>query len=110
MRFGAGLAAGAAVITRPALLIAAATIPFLSLRGERRYQRFVLSGIAAAIGVAIQMAIQAKLFGSPFSTGYGPAAGLFAWSHAATNAMIFAKQLVDRVRSDLADGRGRRAW
>ena len=69
--FGAGLAAGAAVITRPALLIAAATIPFLSLRGEARYPRFVMSGLGAAIGVAIQMAIQAKLFGSPFVTGYG---------------------------------------
>jgi hypothetical protein len=89
---GAGLAAGAAVITRPALLIAAATIPFIALRGERRYQRFVLSGIAAAIGVAIQMAIQATLFGSPFSSGYGPASGLFAWSHASANAVIFAKQ------------------
>jgi hypothetical protein len=61
--FGAGLAAGAAVITRPALLIAAATIPVLSLRGEKRYQRFVLSGVAATIGVAIQMVIQASCLG-----------------------------------------------
>ncbi len=91
--FGAGLAAGAAVVTRPALLIAAATIPLLSLRGERRYQRFVLSGIAAATGVAIQMLIQAQLFGSPFASGYGPASGLFAWSHAGPNAVIFGKQL-----------------
>jgi len=91
--FGAGLAAGAAVITRPALLIAAATIPFLSLRGEARYQRFVLGGIGAAIGVAIQMALQATLFGSPFSSGYGPASGLFAWSHAPANLLIFAKQV-----------------
>lgn len=91
--FGAGLAAGAAVITRPALLIAAATIPFLSFRGERRYQRFAWCGAAAAVGVAIQMVIQAKLFGSPFSSGYGPAAGLFAWSHVAPNAMIFANQI-----------------
>lgn len=90
--FGAGLAAAAAVITRPALLIAAAAIPFLAMRGERRYQRFVVSGIAAAIGVAIQMVIQAKLFGSPFSSGYGPASGLFAWSNAAANLVIFAKQ------------------
>lgn len=90
---GAGLAAGAAVITRPALLVAAATIPFLSLAGERRYQRFLWSGMAAALGVAIQMAIQAKLFGSPFSSGYGPASGLFAWSHASANTAIFAKQL-----------------
>ena len=91
--FGAGLAAGAAVITRPALLIAAATIPFLSLRGDSRYRRFAFSAIGAAIGVSIQMALQAKLFGSPFSTGYGAVSGLFAWSHAPVNAMIFARQL-----------------
>jgi hypothetical protein len=90
---GAGLAAGAAVITRPALLIAAGVIPFVALRGERPYQRFLLSGIAAAIGVAVQMVIQATLFGSPFSSGYGPAAGLFALSHAAPNAVIFARQI-----------------
>lgn len=90
---GAGLAAGAAVITRPALLVAAATLPFLSIAGERRYQRFLWTGFAAAIGVAIQMAIQAKLFGSPFASGYGPASGLFAWSHASANLVIFVKQL-----------------
>jgi len=90
--FGAGLAAGAAVITRPALLIAAATIPLLSWRGETRYRRFLLSGLGAAIGVAIQMAIQAKLFGSPFVTGYGSAAGAFSWAHVPINLVIFAKQ------------------
>jgi 4-amino-4-deoxy-L-arabinose transferase-like glycosyltransferase len=90
--FGAGLAAGAAVITRPALLIAAAVIPFLSWRGEARVRRFLISGIGAAIGVAIQMALQAKLFGSPLSSGYGPASGLFAWSHVPVNLVIFASQ------------------
>jgi len=91
--FGAGLAAGAAVITRPALLIAAATIPLLSFYGDARYKRLVLSGIGAAIGVTIQMALQAKLFGSPFASGYGPTSGLFAWAHAPANAVIFAKQM-----------------
>lgn len=91
--FGAGLAAGAAIITRPALLIAAAIIPFLAIRTGDRYRRFVICGIGASIGVAIQMALQAKLFGSPFSSGYGPASGLFAWSHVATNAGIFGKQI-----------------
>ena len=91
--FGGGLAAGAAVITRPALLIGAAMIPFLSLRGDARYQRFVLSGLGAAIGVAIQMAIQAKLYGSPFITGYGSAAGALSWGHVPINLGIFAKQM-----------------
>ena len=96
--FGAGLAAGAAIITRPALLIAAATIPFLTIsfmhmRGEARYRRFVITGIGAALGVAIQMAVQAQLFGSPFASGYGASENLFAWSHVPINVLIFAKQL-----------------
>ncbi len=90
--FGAGLAAGLAVITRPALLLAAATIPFLSLGGDARYRRFAIAGAGALLGVAVQMAVQTKLFGSPLSSGYGPAAGLFAWAHAPVNAVIFAKQ------------------
>lgn len=88
----AGLTAGAAVITRPALLIASATIPFLAFRGDSRRQRFVVTGVSAAIGVAIQMILQAKLFGSPFSTGYGATAGLFSWSHVPINLVIFTKQ------------------
>lgn len=91
--FVAGLAAGAAVITRPALLIAAAVIPFLSFTGDSKKQRFVLSAIGAAIGVAVQMLLQAKLFGSPFASGYGSTASLFAWSHVPINLGIFGRQI-----------------
>ncbi len=108
--FGAGLAAGAAVITRPALLIAAATIPFLSLRGEARYRRFVLSGLGAAIGVAIQMAIQAKLFGSPFVTGYGSARGRVHLGARADQPGDLRQADLAGVRTDLADGNGEPAW
>ena len=45
-----------------------------------------------AIGLVMQMAIQNHLFGSPFSTGYGAASGLFAIAHVTTNLAIFAKQ------------------
>lgn len=90
--FAGGLAAGAAVITRPALLVAAAMIPFLSFRGDARAKRFIASGMGAAVGVVIQMMLQATLFGSPLASGYGPTAGLFAWSHVSINVAIFAKQ------------------
>ena len=102
--FGAGLAAGAAVITRPALLIAAATIPFVSLRGEARYRRFVLSGLGAAIGVAIQMAIQAKLFGSPFVTGYGSARRRVLLGARADQPGDLRQTDLAGVRTDLAAG------
>ena len=91
--FSGGLAAGAAVITRPALLIAAATIPFLTFRGDGRLKRLVLSGVGTGIGVAIQATLQAYLFGSPFASGYGSASGLFAWSHVPINVVIFARQM-----------------
>jgi len=90
--FGAGLAAGAAVITRPALLLAAAIVPLAAHRGETPRRRAVLSAAGFAIGVAVQMALQYHLFGSPFSTGYGAASGLFSIAHVTTNLAIFSRQ------------------
>lgn len=87
--FVAGLAAGAAVITRPVLLIPAAIIPFASQRGDQPRRRLVFSVAGLAIGVLAQMAIQDHLFGSPFSTGYGAAGGLFAIGNLGTNLKIF---------------------
>jgi hypothetical protein len=90
--FAAGLAAGAAVITRPALLVAAAIVPLLAYRGETPRQRLLASGAGLAIGIAVVMSIQNHLFGSPFSTGYGAAGALFSISHLTTNLAIFARQ------------------
>jgi hypothetical protein len=90
--FGSGLAAGAAVITRPALLVAAAVIPLMAHRGESPRRRLLITAAGLAIGVLVQMAIQQQLFGSPFATGYGPAANLFSVAHVATNLWIFASQ------------------
>jgi Dolichyl-phosphate-mannose-protein mannosyltransferase len=87
--FGAGLAAGAAVITRPALLVAAVVIPLAAHRGESARQRFWIAGTGLALMLSILMAIQNHLFGSPFSTGYGSGAALFSWSHVGTNLAIF---------------------
>ena len=85
----AGLAAGAAVLTRPALLIAAAIIPFAAHKGVRPVRRLLICGIGLSIGVVIQMAIQRHLFGSPFSTGYGSTEVLFSASHIPANLKIF---------------------
>ena len=85
----AGLAAGAAVITRPALLVAAAVIVLCAYRGEQKFRRMLLASTGLAIGIAIQMAVQQHLFGSPFSTGYGSSEALFSFSHLTTNLKIF---------------------
>ncbi len=90
--FGAGLAAGAAVVTRPALLVAAAVMPFAAHRGQLSRRRFALASAGLALVLLLLMAIQNHLFGSPFLTGYGGGAALFSWSHVATNVKIFMRQ------------------
>lgn len=86
-----GLAAGAAVMTRPALLIAAAVIPIAAHRAESPKRRLLLSAAGLAIGVLAQMAIQHQLFGSPFSTGYGSTSSLFSFTNVDDNLGIFGR-------------------
>lgn len=95
--FVAGLAGGAAVITRPALLIAAAFIPLAAYRGERARSRFMFSALGLAIGVLIQMAIQQRLYGSPFASGYGTAGDVLSTAHVKQNAGIFLRHGWDVV-------------
>lgn len=91
--FGAGLAAGAAVITRPALAIAGAVVVFAARRGEQPWLRAALAGGGVAVGVAVQMAIQTHLFGSPLASGYGAMERLFSVNHVAANFGIFTRHL-----------------
>jgi hypothetical protein len=91
--FGAGFAAGLAVITRPALLPAAAAIVWVARRGDIATRRAVLAAAGLSVGVIAQMLIQHYLFGSPVATGYGNPGGLFSFSHVLGNLGIFAKQL-----------------
>jgi hypothetical protein len=88
---GAGLAAGAAVITRPALLLAAAAIAVAAHRGDTPRRRAAFAAGGLAIGIVVQIAIQNHLFGSPFATGYGDASALFSFAHVITNLGIFAR-------------------
>ena len=89
----AGVAAGAAVITRPVLLLAAAIVPLTANRTDATSNRAILAGMGVAIGVLIQATLQSQLFGSPFSTGYGAGGSIFSTSYYATNVGIFARQL-----------------
>ena len=89
--FGSGIAAGVAVITRPALLFAAAAIVWAANRGDIARRRAMLSGAGLAIGLIVQMAIQAYLYGSPFATGYGSTDLLFSPAHVLDNLGIFGK-------------------
>ena len=89
--FGSGIAAGIAVITRPALVPAAMAIVWIAHRGDIARRRATLSAGGLAVGLLVQMVIQNYLFGSPFATGYGSTAVLFSWSHVLDNLVIFAK-------------------
>lgn len=103
--FGAGLAAGAAVITKPALLPAVIVVVLAAIRlkadttrhdpvvsGFSRIdvRRLALTGASLGVVLLVQLALQTYLFGSPFATGYGNTAALFSFEHFTTNLRIFA--------------------
>lgn len=87
----AGLCAGAAVITRPVLLIAAAFVTLTANRGALPQRRVLVAAAGLFVGVAIQMALQNRLFGSPFQTGYGDSGALFSLAYVPTNWGIFVR-------------------
>ena len=76
----AGVAAGAAFLTRPALIVAVALIPLIALRGASPIKRMLITGIGVAVAAVVRLALQAHMFGSPFTTGYGSAEVLFSWA------------------------------
>jgi hypothetical protein len=95
-----GLAITAAVLTRPVLapvgavlLLALLVRPGVLTLRERVGQAllFALGGLPGAVALA---AIQAALYGSPLSSGYGSAGALFAWSHVWPNAVLYARWAV----------------
>lgn len=89
--FFAGIAAGFAVITRPALLIGGALLPVMAMKGETRLRRLTISAAGFAIAIVVQMAIQQQLFGSPFATGYGSASNLFSIGYLDDNLSIVGR-------------------
>ena len=94
--FVAGLAASAAVLTRPNLAPLAGVIG-LFLLGRPRAENGQSSRLAAAAmftlgvlpGALLVAWIQQELYGSPLSSGYGSLALLFAWSHVVPNLQRF---------------------
>ena len=89
---GAGLATGAAVLTRPALLLIAVIVPLAAYRGGSPLRRAGCSVLAFATIAIAQLWLQDHLFGSPFATGYGNAGGLFSWSYLPANLEIYVEE------------------
>jgi hypothetical protein len=88
----AGLCAGMALLTRPALLPAVIVLGFVT---HGRRPRSLVFGAIVLIFVALQMAVNHALYGSARTSGYGPASYMFDLSYArlAANALNYGKWL-----------------
>jgi hypothetical protein len=84
-----GLACAMAILTKPNLVPLAA-VPGLwlladairsrSLKGNETL-RLLLFGLASASGAVAVAVINARLYGSPWESGYGDISGLYGWSY-----------------------------
>ncbi len=90
----AGVCAGMAILTRPALLPAVFVLG-VATSDRRRYSH--TAGFTATVGgfIFIQLVLNHVLYGNMFTSGYGPASHLFELSAArlASNVANFAKWL-----------------
>ena len=94
-----GLAASLAILIRPNTAALAGVIGLWWLVrdgfgvGSRawraRFVALVLFGICAFPGVAITATIYQRLFGSPFTSGYGDLSGFFGWHHVLPNVRLY---------------------
>ena len=97
-----GAAAAAAIVVRPNLAPLAVPLAlFLLLRPERLWRERAVDAFrfaaAVAAGVVVVALIQDAFYGSPFATGYGPAATLFSAANITPNATRYATWLSDTL-------------
>ena len=102
-----GLAASAAIVTRPNLVPLGFAIGlFLLFRPERawpaRLRAALTYAAASAPGCLMVALIQQTFFGSPLSSGYGALDELFAVSHVAPNAQRYFWWLLETHTPALA--------
>jgi hypothetical protein len=92
--FAAGIAAGAAVLIRPALApaeIALAALAWMAGSEGRAARRGVAWYLAPVMAAGLtQASIQSYLYGDPLVTGYGTMDILFSSEHVAANAVSYA--------------------
>ena len=98
--FSGGVATSAAILTRPNLVPLAAVLgTFVLLYSAKGWRaRLLNSGLfsAAAIPGCIAVAVvNAKLYGSPFSSGYGDTSALFNAGYFWTNLSQYSRWLLD---------------
>lgn len=93
-----GLAAAVAILTRPNLLVLALPVVALIMLREALWRQRVVRGLAFTLGVLpgpIAVAfINNHLYGSPFSSGYGTFATIYAGRYFAANLLHYPLWLV----------------
>jgi hypothetical protein len=91
----AGLAAGAAILTRPNLVVLAAVLLVVVTARRPRIGRaslFICGLAPACLAVAV---LNAVWYGSPLRSGYGPVTTLYEWRNVAPNLRNYAGWLLD---------------
>ena len=92
---GAGLATSMAVLTRPNLAPLAIVLVAVEALERPRLLRAALLAVAVVPGCLAIAAVNAHLYGSPLSSGYGNLGSLYAWSNAGPNLRSYATWIVD---------------
>jgi 4-amino-4-deoxy-L-arabinose transferase-like glycosyltransferase len=93
-----GLAATMAVMTRPNLALLGPVVFLFVIHGtaswRERFQRALIWGVPALIGPAVMAWIHLRLYGSPFRSGYGDTAALFAFANVGPNLERYSSWFV----------------
>lgn len=92
--FGAGMSVAVAVLTRPNLApLALVLLPVIASSRPRR-TRVLLFTATAAAGCAVVGAFNAALYGSPFTSGYGPLDQFFDRDHLMPNLAHYTRWMI----------------
>ena len=92
--FASGLAASAAILTRPNLVPLAGVL-FVFLAGRTPMRRLVLFTVGVVPGCLAVAAINAHLYGSAFRSGYAQLHALYAWANAVPNLDRYPRWIVE---------------
>lgn len=102
MSFGAGVASGFAILTRPnlvplavvpgALLLRRALVARPAATARKNVLAYAGGSVPACIVVAI---INWRLYGSPVASGYGKFSDLYDWSYVSANLMRYPRWLLE---------------
>jgi hypothetical protein len=103
--FGAGVATGLAILTRPnvaplALVLLAPDVWRFIRASSADHRRsasvrlalFAAGSVPACVAIGL---LNRELYGSPLSSGYGSLNSLYAWSHAWANLSRYPRWLID---------------